>query len=322
MHERFEMPRVVTPPIARHIGVTPSRVRAEIRRGNWRRICRGGVLTRPEPPTRADLAAIGIWLGGQSAALSGWDAVRACGLGEPVPPATPVLVLSRDADNRSVDGLIVRRTARPYSRTLTPPSGPYPLTPVVPAARAVADAALTYESRASVVALVTSSVQKRRCTPEDLVAEYRSGPRGDSLFLRLALEDVLDGARSLAEATAARKLTRAGIPPFQMNVEFIDPSGARVYSPDIYWPELRAILEVESREWHLGEREWKATMKRHNDLTRLNFAVTHYPPSVVNGSDDAWLIDVADWLSRRARELDVPMPSGRGPRRDAAPVII
>ncbi|MCW2494969.1 MAG: hypothetical protein JWQ77_893 [Jatrophihabitans sp.] len=299
-------------------------MRSEIRRGNWRPICRGAVLTRPERITRADLAAVGIWLGGPTSALSGWDALRTVALGDRQPPASPVLVLSSDRDNRAVEGLVVRRTGRAYARSVTgPDTEPYSLTPVVHIARAVCDAALAYQTFNPVRALVTSAVQRRRCTPDQLSDEYRAGPRAESLFLRLAIDDVLDGARSIAEAVAARKLTRPGIPPFELNIEFVDPSGVLLRSPDIYWRELRAVLEVDSRTYHRDDAaQWHATMARHNYLARHGFAVTHYPPAVINAPSDAWLWEVADWLRRRARELRVPLPAGQGPRRGGSPVVI
>lgn len=80
--------------------------------------------------------------------------------------------------------------------------------------------------------------------------------------------------------------------------------GSRVIAvADVLWRDLRAVLEIDSREFHLSEAEWKATMQRHNRLTSAGLALTHYPPSATG--DPAWPDEVARWLHHRARELGV-----------------
>ena len=285
-----------------------------MRRGNWNHFARGAVLTRPEQPRRSDWADAAIAIAGPHAALSGWDAARVRNLGSVLPPSDQVLVLSRTADNRRLGPVRIRRTSRPYRIWVTPADAhPYPLTPVVHVARAVTDAALQYQDLGSVRALVTASVQRRRCRVSDLLAEWPGVPRNNSRLLRLALADLADGARSAAEAVCSRRLNRSGIPPYQLNVALRDDQGLMIL--DVYWPELRAALEVDSREYHFSEADWKSTMARHNRLTALGIAVTHYPPSEVMGRSTGWVDQVATWLAERARELGVVPPRGRGPIR-------
>lgn len=301
-----QLPRVLVPWTAQKMGVSRSRVRTEVRRGNWSQIARGAVLTRPEEPGRADWAAVGLLVAGRSAALSGWDALHARGLGERDAPTDEVLVLGRHTSNRVIGRARIRCTRRPY-RVVTTSFGnaAYPLTPVVGVARAVADAALDYRRLAPVRAMVTSAVQRRACALTDLLAELDTCPRQRSAMLRLALADALAGARSAAEATTARRLVRARVPPFELNVPIVDEHGEVIYVVDVLWRALRAVLEVDSREYHFNEADWQATLRRHNELTRLGLAVTHYPPSVVCGRGRGWLREVEDWLAARATELSV-----------------
>jgi hypothetical protein len=134
-----------------------------VRRGNWRVIARGAILTRPEDPTRADWAAVGIALGGPSAALTGWDALRVRGLGTAMPRAEEVLVLSRHTSNRRIGPLRIRETQRAYSSHLTSAdAGDYALFPVVPGYRAVSDASRYYSVLPPLRALVTSAVQRHQ----------------------------------------------------------------------------------------------------------------------------------------------------------------
>jgi hypothetical protein len=81
---------------------------------------------------------------------------------------------------------------------------------------------------------------------------------------------------------------------------------------DVLWRELRAALEIDSRECHFSDAEWQATLARHNELTRFGLAITHYPPSRIDERGDPWLAQVSDWLHRRAGELAVTFVRGSG----------
>jgi hypothetical protein len=307
----FELPRVIVPAMARRLGITPARVRTEIRRGNWRSIARGVLLTRPEEPTRLDWAAAGLALGGPSSALSGWDALRLRGLGDPVPPRAPVLVLTRREVARVVGSVRIRQTDRPFAVSVTSANHPEsPFTAMVSTARALADAALDHRSLTPVRALVTSAVQRATCEIAEIAAELEAGPRNGSYYLRLALHDTVAGARSVAEAEAAHRLRRAKVAPFEMNVDVVDEHGIVIYVVDLLWRELRAALEIDSREFHFSEAGWHDTLTRHNELTRCGLSVVHYPPSATRAQ--RWVDDVATWLRRRAGELGVTIPAVRG----------
>ena len=94
---------------------------------------------------------------------------------------------------------------------------------------------------------------------------------------------------------------------------------------DALWREFRAAVEIDSREYHFSEVDWKKTIARHNRLTRCGLAMTHYPPSAVSGRSRAWLDEIGDWLRARAVELDVPWRRGRGvirPRGEPVPLMV
>jgi hypothetical protein len=242
------------------------------------------------------------------------------------PPAEEVLVLSQHASSRTIGPLRIRQTQRPYSSHLTSPdAGSYALTPVVSVARAVSDASRYYCVLSPVRSLLTSAVQRRLCTIEALVAEIREGPRNHSALFRLALGDALDGARSEAEARASRRLSREPLPSFELNVPIVRADGTELGVVDALWRELRAVLEIDSREYHFSEADWKKTMERHNRLTRYGLALTHYPPSVVNGRSRAWLDEIDTWLRDRADELGVAWRRGHGvvrPNGDPVPFVV
>jgi hypothetical protein len=165
---------------------------------------------------------------------------------------------------------------------------------------------------------VVSAIQRRRCAPEDLASECRRSARNGSAALWDSLRDVFDGARSVAEAKVSRLLRGAPVPPFELNVDLVGADGAILAVADVLWRGLRAVLEVDSYEFHFYERDWKATSVRHNRLTRYGLAVMHYPPSEILGSR-SWLGDVVDWLRRRANELSAPYESSGRLVRSRAP---
>jgi very-short-patch-repair endonuclease len=179
------------------------------------------------------------------------------------------------------------------------------LTRIAAPARAVADTALTCRMFEPVRALVTAAVQRRLCTPEQLADELEAGPRNGSAFLRRAVADVLLGAESISEAELADLLRGARVPAFELNVPIMNPTGRVVAVADALWRELRAVLEVDSRQHHFYEDGWARTMRRHNLLTATGLAVTHYPPSEIRARPAEVAGEVASWLRGRAAELGV-----------------
>jgi hypothetical protein len=276
MPRTSDLPRVLTPADARHVGLSRSAVRHGIRTFGWTVLGRGLVLTVPDGPTRDDWTMVGMALTGPGAALSGWDAARIRGLGPRVPPNDEVLVLDRSGNHRLVGAVRIRPTSRPYGTSLLPEEHPtLPFVTVVHPARAVADTALLYRTFDPVRAMVTSAIQRGVCRPDDLLAELESAPRQGSRWLRKALADVIAGAKSIAEAEAIEWLARASVPSFEVNVPIVDRFGTLVAEADLLWRELRMIVEVDSREFHFSEQDWKRTQRRHTFLTRHGFAVEH-----------------------------------------------
>jgi hypothetical protein len=311
-----ELPRVLTLRAAAELGISRAAVRHQLARRRWLPLARGVVLTVPVPPARDDWIHVGMALAGPAAALSGWDALRTYGLGAADPPGPDILVLDRAGSFRRVGCVRIRPTARRYVSHMLPFAHPtLPYVPVVEAARAVADTALLYRRLAPVRALVTSSVQKGKCSLDGLAAELEACPRNGSGMFRRALLDVLDGARSIAEAEAADALSSATVPAFEQNVDVQDATGRLVAETDVLWRELRAVAEIDSREFHFSDGDWEKTLARHNLLTRGGLALEHYTPRTIRSNPKAWAAEVESWLRGRAQELGLPYVPGDGPIR-------
>jgi hypothetical protein len=112
-------------------------------------------------------------------------------------------------------------------------------------------------------------------------------------------------------------MTAARVPAFELNVPIVR-NGKVIVVVDALWRTLRAALEIDGREYHFSEQEWKATMRRHNALTRFGLALTHYPPSEIFDRASGWTNDVRDWLAARSAEIGVPLPRQRGVLRPPA----
>jgi very-short-patch-repair endonuclease len=175
-------------------------------------------------------------------------------------------------------------------------------------ARAVADHALALRYLDDLRAITARAIQRGRCSLEQLAAELDAGPRNGSALLREALTDLGYGAWSAPEARAVRSLRAAGLGPFEQNARIIGPNG-KTYVVDFLWRELRAILEVDSREHHFDEAEWKATQMRHRELETFGYSVIHMPPSEVL-DEPRFIADVKSWLAGRAdsrrRLINIP----------------
>lgn len=303
------VPRVLTSAFAAQLGYSPTRIRTELRRGRWDSPCRGVYLTRGDLPSRGDWLRIGLSLA-VDGVVSGWDAVRAYGLGAPRPPHDDVLLLAPEGRrNRTVGHVHIRPSPRALiSRQIRHPGAG--TIQIADPARAVADTALVLATLAPTRALVTSAVQRGLCSVDDLMHAYAAGPRNHSGQLRRALTDVAAGAASLPEAELAEILRAAELPEFELNVPVIDASGRHIATIDVLWRRLRAGLEVDSQAHHFLELDWRATMRRHNSLTAAGLALTHYPPLDIRDRRSFVVAEVEHWLRDRAYELGVAYPPG------------
>jgi hypothetical protein len=98
---------------------------------------------------------------------------------------------------------------------------------------------------------------------------------------RHALAELADGIRSVAEARAREILLRAGLPPARWNAEVRDADGVAFLTPDAWWPEFGAALEIDSRKWHLSPEDWARTRLRQRLLTAHGLRVMSFAPSEI-----------------------------------------
>lgn len=157
---------------------------------------------------------------------------------------------------------------------------------VAPPARAVLDAARACTVQDDVRALMFEVVQRGIATPEQLSDERIKGQMRGSRFARLAIEEVVAGARSVPEGDVRRIFESRGVLGLLYNPRLYLPDGSFLCSPDVYDPLTGTVLEVDSREHHFSVQSWEATMLRHGRMTAAGLGVLHSPPSRLGREPD------------------------------------
>ncbi|HEY7049128.1 MAG TPA: hypothetical protein VH373_18045 [Jatrophihabitantaceae bacterium] len=285
------LPRVLSRQQAQRSGIPAHVIQRRLSAGRWRRVLPRTYLT-VETFTWADRLAAATAFAGAGALLSGAAVLHDEGLRSVTRPVSVLVLVPITRRLRSTGWVRIRPTRRLPDAELLP--GP----PRVAIARAVADHALILRHIDDVRAVVADAVRRRLSTVDEIAAELEVGPRNGSALLRQAIAEVGDGAWSAPEARAARLLRRAGVPPFEQNAR-IDLPGGGAYVADLLWRELRAILEIDSAEYHLGPAEWAATMGRHLTLETLGYSVAHQPPSTIRDHPERFVREIRAWLTAR-----------------------
>ena len=286
------LPRVLGRSEAQALGFAARMIDSRVASGRWRRVLPRTYLTADvfEP---SDRLAAALCFAGRSAALSGAAALARWGVRSVSLPQRVLVLVPPGNRLESYDFVRIRRTFRP---TAVATRGGQRL--AVPA-RAAADLALELARLNDVRALVARVVGDGHASLEELAAELEAGPRQGSAHLRRAIADVTAGAASAPEARAAALLRRAGLGSFEQNAR-IDLPGGGYYIADFLWRDLRAILEIDSVEYHLGPADWRRTMDRHLVLSGLGYSVVHRPPSAL--ADPATFVHaIGTWLDALAR---------------------
>ena len=284
------LPRVLSRHQAIDRGYSRHAIDRRVASGRWRRVLPHTYLTS-DFFTWPDRLEAAVAFAGPGALLSGAAALTASGVRAARRPSTILVLAPPSCRVRSSGFVAVRPTRR------IPDRDPWPGPARAAVPRSTADHALTLH-RVDVRALIAEVVREHKASLEELAAELHAGPRRGSALLRRALVEIGAGAASAPEAEAARLLRRAKIPGFEQNARIELPDGS-YYIADLYWRELRAILEIDSREYHFSPAGWRATMDRDLVLTTLGYSVVHRPPSAL--ADPATFVrDVSAWLAGRA----------------------
>ena len=160
-------------------------------------VAAGRLLDRHGETSWEQRATAALLYGGPGAVITGLAALRNYGVRAPDPGVVDVLVpAGRDRQGRALVAIHCTRrmpqqwTVDGFLRFALPP-------------RAVADTVRELIRVTDARAVVAGAVQQGHCTVGQLAAELRQGPIRGSAQLPAVLAEVIDGIRSVPEATSA-----------------------------------------------------------------------------------------------------------------------
>ena len=259
--------------------------------GPWRQILPAVYLTvtGTATPDQRELAAL-LYAGPQSV-ITGSVAVRRHNLRCAGLNLLDVLVPA-ESRRKSIGYVQIRRTTRMPEDLYT--TGPIRFTSP---ARAVADAARAMTRFSDVQALVCEAVQCGRCTLEELVGELHEGPTPGRRWYRMALAEVSDGIRSVAEADLKRLIDRSDLEKPMYNPDLYTLDGIFLGRPDAWFGRAGVAGEVDSREYHMRARDYAETTMRHNRMEAAGIHMLHWLPSTIKAEPGKVIADLRDAIA-------------------------
>ncbi len=304
--------RVVTHGQLIACGMLKSTISRRIRPGGpWQRGAPGVVIAHSGTPTRRELELVGLSFAGPGSMITGADALHAHGAKAPARTDPVRLLIPMSSNRKSFGQFVVERTSR------MPKSSVRHGIPYAPAFRAVVDLCRHTPDLDKVRGLVAGTVQRRRATIDEIRDEIHATQRQRTALPRIVLYEVSAGIRSVAEAKVREIMAKLGIRPGLWNVRLFNEHGALFLSPDCYWPDLAAAIEIDSLEFHLAPADFRRTRARERRLTLNGVLVLSFTPGEILADPEAFGRALLALLEMAANR---PVPPGLTWRRadDAA----
>jgi hypothetical protein len=268
-------------------------VRGLIRRGVWRRVCRGIVLTNNGRLTRDQQLWVAVLAAGPGAVLAGVTAAAAGGVrGLRAEPLQVLVPAAHKPSGRLPLLPLDMIGVRVYRSTFLPPGHrQIGLPPRTTIARSVVDGAAWARTADEARVVLTAACQQRRVLPGAVARVLEAMPRvRRRRLIRTTLADIEGGAHALSEIDFVALCNRFRLPRPDLQECRRDADGRNRFL-DAYWKEWRLHAEVDGAH-HVDARHWAADMLRQNQVWIAGDRVLRFP---------AWLIrarpaDVADQL--------------------------
>jgi hypothetical protein len=276
--------------------------------GPWRQILPGVYLTVTGSPSQEQRETAALLYAGPRSVITGAVAVRRHNLRCAGLNTLDVLVPA-DNHRKSTGYVQIQRTTRMPGDLYT--CGPLRFTPPV---RAVADAARGMTRFSDVQALVCEAIQRGRCAIEELVRELNEGPSAGGRWYRMALAEVSEGIRSAAEAQLKHLIDRSDLDRPMYNADLYTLDGLFLGRPDAWFARAGVAGEVDSREYHLGAKDYEATTLRHNRMEAAGIHVLHWLPSTIKTEPRRVIADLRAAIA--AGNKCPPLPIKAIPRRE------
>jgi hypothetical protein len=212
------------------------------------------------------------------------------------------VLVAEETRRQSVGFVRIHRTTRMpadiYSTDLIKFAGP---------ARAAADAARHCTKLDDVRDVVSKVVQKRACGLPDLIAELRAGPSAGSLMLSVALTELGDGVRSVAEADLRRLILASTLPTPMFNAKLYTLDGVFIAMVDAWWDDAGVAAEVDSRAYHISPADQDRDAARHGRLTELGVLVHHFSPQRIKSQGNTVIANLTGAIANGRNRPRLPI---------------
>jgi len=269
--------------------------------GPWRQILPGVYLTVTGSVSQEQRETAALLYAGPRSVITGAVAVRRHNLRCAGLNILDVLVPA-DTHRKSTGFVQIQRTTRMPETLYT--TGPLRFTSP---ARAVADAARGMTRFSDVQALVCEAVQRGRCTLEELVQELDQGPSSGRRWYRMALAEVSEGIRSAAEAQLKNLIDRSDLERPVYNADLYTLDGIFLGRPDAWFESVGVAGEVDSREYHMGAKDYEETTRRHNRMEAAGIHVLHWLPSTIRAEPHRVLADLRSAIAAGNKRPPLPI---------------
>jgi very-short-patch-repair endonuclease len=262
----FEQDGVLTSAQAVNL-IGQGKLRGKLASKQWRRLCRGVVVTHNGPLTRSQTLWAAVLGVGEGAVLAGLTAAHEAGLrlGERGPIHLLVPGSHRYNDLRRrlpldmPTVLIHRASYLPQTHLQLA----RPMRTKVP--RALVDAAQWARSDQHARTVVIAACQQRLVTPAEIREVIALLPRAHRRSLVLETVTYAEGgATALSEIDLMKLCRRYRLPAPDMQRHRQDQSGRNRYL-DAYWQEWGLHVEVDGAH-HMDAGQWEADMRRQNEI--------------------------------------------------------
>jgi hypothetical protein len=254
---------------ARHAGLTRGQLAQLLRKGGWRRSCRGAYLVPGAHRLRGRVRA--AMLGRPDSLACGITAARLLRF-DGLPrerPDEPVHLLLPSATREHARGVVLH-WARLPAEDVVDVGGIRATSP----GRTLADLVLRAR-RAEAVALMDAALHGGHVTDLSRVREKTFGRHGS--VTRLGWWSLADGRAESPLETRIRLLLRdGGLPPPTPQWLVTDEGGWTIARLDLAWPKYRLDVEADGRDVHAEPEALYRDRDRQNVLMNLGWTVLRF----------------------------------------------
>jgi len=108
----------------------------------------------------------------------------------------------------------------------------------------------------------------------------------------MALAEISEGIRSGAEAQLKYLIDRSDLERPIYNADLYTLDGIFLGRPDAWFALAGVAGEVDSREYHMGAKDYEETTNRHNRMEAAGIHVLHWLPSTIKAEPGRVIADL------------------------------